>query len=184
VNYLNTLHGERLRAKYAEAEVERLKEEIETLREENRVLLDVKKGEPYTRAWLMLMESREAARAEADLQSKRAAGFQLAYHSNIRCYCPSEDVCKLSQERLELVEQLAQAQRASCNVVATVEIAEPVKTEDGLSMSEVIEREAFRRGAETMREVAANRVTADPHMYNTAYFAFIIRKLPIPEEDP
>jgi hypothetical protein len=166
VNYLNTLHGERLRAKYAEAEVARLKAEVERLT------------------------------AEAELQSKRAAGFQLAYHSNIRCYCPSEDVCKLSQERLELVEQLAQAQRASCNVVATVEIAEPVKTEDGLSMSEVIEREAFRRGAETMREVAANHVEClAPNLKNDGKRCGIctfceielnkyILAIPIPEDEP
>jgi hypothetical protein len=67
----------------------------------------------------------------------------------------------------------------ACTVVATVEMDASVRTEDGLTLVEVLERDAFRRGAEAMRELAVDACRPE---YPDAIRR--IRALAIPEDKP
>jgi hypothetical protein len=69
----------------------------------------------------------------------------------------------------------------ACTVVATVEMDASVRTEDGLTLVEVLEREAFRRGAEAMREAAAKRLDAQG-INNVHTYGNIVRATPVPED--
>jgi hypothetical protein len=80
---------------------------------------------------------------------------------------------------------MTKAQTDSCDVVASVEIDESVRTEDGLTMVEVLERDAYKRGAEAMREQCALLFDGGdgiPGLAKIHGYRDFIRELPLPKE--